>query len=192
MQWNEKPMPDDLKEKMADKMAVSISHLISELSGVRTGRASLGLFDSVKVNYYGTPTPLNQVASLSIPESRMVSIQPWDVSQLQEIEKAIMISGLGLTPSNDGKMIRIAIPTLTEERRKDLVKFTKRIGEDCKIAIRNVRRDTNDTLKSQEKEGMLSEDEERKNQAAVQKITDQFIAKVDDILRKKEAEILEV
>lgn len=185
-------MPGDLKQKMADKMAVSISHLIGELSGVRTGRASLGLFDSVKVNYYGTSTPLNQVASLSIPESRLVSIQPWDVSQIQEIEKAIMTSGLGLTPSNDGKTIRIAIPTLTEERRKDLVKFVKRIGEDCKIAIRNVRRDANDELKSQQKKGMLTEDEERKNQEAVQKITDQSIAKVDDILRKKEVEILEV
>ncbi|MFQ5579329.1 MAG: ribosome recycling factor [Nitrospiria bacterium] len=186
------PMPDDLKEKMADKMGVSISHLIGELSGVRTGRASLGLFDSVKVNYYGTPTPLNQVASLSIPESRCVAVQPWDVSQLQEIEKAIMSSGLGLTPSNDGKVIRIPIPALTEDRRKELVKFVKRIGEDCKIAIRNVRRDTNDELKSQQKEGIITEDEERKNQEAVQKITDQSIAKVDDILRKKEIEILEV
>lgn len=185
-------MPDDLKEKMADKMGVSISHLIGELSGVRTGRASLGLFDSVKVNYYGTPTPLNQVASLSIPESRCVAVQPWDVSQLQEIEKAIMSSGLGLTPSNDGKVIRIPIPALTEDRRKELVKFVKRIGEDCKIAIRNVRRDTNDELKSQQKEGIITEDEERKNQEAVQKITDQSIAKVDDILRKKEIEILEV
>jgi ribosome recycling factor len=189
---NGKTMSDDLKKRMTEKMGISISHLIGELSGVRTGRASLGLFESVKVNYYGTLTPLTQVASLSIPESRLVSIQPWDVSQLQEIEKAIMSSGLGLTPSNDGKTIRIGIPTLTEERRKDLVKFVKRIGEDCKIAIRNVRRDTNDELKSRQKEGILTEDEERKNQEAVQKITDQSIAKVDDILRKKEVDILEV
>lgn len=185
-------MSDDLKKKMTDKMGISISRFIGELSGVRSGRASIALFDSVKVNYYGTLTPLNQVASLSIPESRFVSIQPWDVSQLQEIEKAIMTSGLGLTPSNDGKIIRIAIPALTEERRKDLVKFIKKMGEDCKIAIRNVRRDTNDELKSRQREGILSEDEERKNQEAVQKITDQSIARVDDILRKKETEILEV
>jgi len=173
-------------------MEISISRFIGELSGVRTGRASLALFDSVKVNNYGTPTPLNQVASLSIPESRFVSIHPWDVSQIQEIEKAIMTSGLGLNPSNDGKIIRIAIPALTEERRKDLVKFTRKLGEDCKIAVRNVRRDTNDELKSLQREGIISEDEERKNQEDVQKITDKSIARIDDILRKKETEILEV
>lgn len=185
-------MPDDIKQKMTEKMKGSIAHLVGELAGVRTGRASLGLFDSVKVNYYGNLTPLNQVASLSIPESRLVTIQPWDISQIQEIEKAIMVSGLGLTPSNDGKMIRIAIPALTEERRKDLVKYTKRIGEDCKITIRNFRREANDELKSQQKEGIITEDEERRNQEAVQKITDQSISNVDEILGKKEAEILEV
>ncbi|MFQ5950228.1 MAG: ribosome recycling factor [Nitrospiria bacterium] len=177
---------------MTDKMGVSIAHLKGELSGIRTGRASLTLFDSVKVNYYGTPTPLKQVASLSVPESRLVTIQPWDVSQVPEIEKAIMASGLGLTPSNDGKIIRVAIPPLTEERRRELVKLVKKIGEECKIAIRNVRRDANDELKSRQREGALTEDEGRKHQEEVQKITDQTIAKVDEILRTKEAEILEV
>lgn len=173
-------------------MNVSIDHLKVELSGVRTGRASLILFDNVMVNYYGTPTPLKQIATLSVPESRMITIQPWDVSQLGEIEKAILGSGLGLTPSNDGKIIRIGIPMLTEERRKDLVKLVKKMGEECKVAIRNLRRETNDELKSLQKEGTLSEDAARKSQDEVQKLTDQNITKVDEILRKKEAEILEV
>lgn len=183
---------DDVKKKMMEKMDVSIEHLKGELSGIRTGRASLILFDSIKVNYYGTPTPLKQIATLSIPESRTVTIQPWDISQMQEVEKAILGSGLGLTPSNDGKIIRIGIPPLTEERRKDLVKLVKRMGEECKVAIRNLRRDSNDELKSLQKEGTLSEDGLRKSQDEVQKITDQTIGKVDEILRKKEAEILEV
>ena len=173
-------------------MDVSIEHLKGELSGIRTGRASLILFDSIQVNYYGTPTPLKQIATLSIPESRTVTIQPWDISQMQEIEKAILASGLGLTPSNDGKIIRIGIPPLTEERRKDLVKLVKRIGEDCKVAVRNIRRESNDELKSLQKDGNLSEDGLRKSQDEVQKITDQTIGKVDEILKKKEAEILEV
>lgn len=177
---------------MMEKMDVSIEHLKGELSGIRTGRASLILFDSIQVNYYGTPTPLKQIATLSIPESRTVTIQPWDISQMQEIEKAILASGLGLTPSNDGKIIRIGIPPLTEERRKDLVKLVKRIGEDCKVAVRNIRRESNDELKSLQKDGNLSEDGLRKSQDEVQKITDQTIGKVDEILKKKEAEILEV
>lgn len=182
----------DAKKRMMEKMDVSIEHLKGELSGIRTGRASLILFDSIQVNYYGTKTPLKQIATLSIPESRTVTIQPWDISQMQEIEKAILASGLGLTPSNDGKMIRIGIPPLTEERRKDLVKLVKRIGEECKVAIRNLRRETNDELKAQQKEGTLSEDALRKSQDEVQKLTDQTIGKVEEILKKKEAEILEV
>lgn len=186
------PTPADVKKRMLEKMEISIEHLKTELSGVRTGRASLALFDSIQVNYYGTPTPLKQIATLSIPESRTVLIQPWDVSAIPETEKAILASGLGLTPSNDGKLIRIGIPPLTEERRKELVKLVKKIGEECKIAIRNIRRDTNDELKSLQKEGTLSEDAARKNQDEVQKMTDQTIAKVDEILKKKETEILEV
>jgi ribosome recycling factor len=182
----------DVKKRMMEKMDVSIEHLKGELSGIRTGRASLILFDSIQVNYYGTPTPLKQIATLSIPESRTVTIQPWDISQMQEVEKAILSSGLGLTPSNDGKIIRIGIPPLTEERRKDLVKLVKRIGEDCKVAIRNLRRESNDELKALQKGGTLSEDGLRKSQDEVQKMTDQTIGKVEEILKKKEAEILEV
>jgi ribosome recycling factor len=182
----------DVKKRMMEKIDVSIEHLKGELSGIRTGRASLILFDSIQVNYYGTQTPLKQIATLSIPESRTVTIQPWDISQMQEIEKAILSSGLGLTPSNDGKIIRIGIPVLTEERRRDLVKLVKRIGEDCKVAIRNLRRESNDELKSLQKDGTLSEDGLRKSQDEVQKLTDQTIGKIDEILKKKETEILEV
>jgi ribosome recycling factor len=182
----------DEKKRMMEKMDVSIEHLKGELSGIRTGRASLILFDSIQVNYYGTKTPLKQIATLSIPESRTVTIQPWDISQMQEIEKAILSSGLGLTPSNDGKIIRIGIPPLTEERRKDLVKLVKRIGEECKVAIRNLRRETNDELKALQKEGTLSEDGLRKSQDEVQKVTDQTIGRIEEILKKKEAEIMEV
>lgn len=185
-------MVGDTKKKMVEKMDASLQHLRGELSGVRTGRASLALFDSVQVSYYGTPTPLKQVATLSVPDSRTVLIQPWDTSQLPEIEKAILGSGLGLTPTNDGKVIRISIPPLTEERRKDLVKLVKKIGEESKVAIRNIRRDTNDELKSLQKDGSLTEDALRKAQDEVQKMTDQTITKVDEILKKKEAEILEV
>jgi len=185
-------MVADAKKKMVEKMDASLQHLRSELSGVRTGRASLALFDSVQVNYYGTSTPLKQIATLSVPDSRTILIQPWDASQLPEIEKAILGSGLGLTPTNDGKVIRISIPPLTEERRRDLVKLVKKIGEESKVAIRNIRRDTNDELKALQKEGALTEDALRKAQDEVQKMTDQTITKVDDILKKKEAEILEI
>lgn len=185
-------MSGNLKKEMAEKMEASLHHLNAELATVRTGRASLALFDSVRVNFYGTPTPLNQMASLSIPDSQTVTIQPWDISQLQEVEKALMASGLGLSPSNDGRLIRIKIPPLTEDRRKELVKVVKKMGEDCRIAIRNLRRETNDTLKRMEKEGELSEDMHRSEQNEVQKITDEKIAKVEEILRKKEAEVLEI
>ena len=185
-------MPADVKKKMLEKMDVSLDHLKGELSGIRTGRASLALFDPIQVNYYGTPTPLRQIATLSVPESRLVTIQPWDITQIQEIEKAILSSGLGLTPSKEGKIIRIGIPPLTEERRKDLVKLIKKLGEECRIAVRNIRRDTNDEVKGLQKEGKLSEDAARKSQEEVQKLTDQTIAKVDEILKKKETEILEI
>lgn len=173
-------------------MEASIQHLQRELATVRTGRASTRLFDSVKVNFYGTTTPLKQIASISVPDSRTIVIQPWDITQLAEIEKAIMSSGIGLSPSNDGKLIRIVIPPLTEERRKELVKLVKKMGEEGKVAIRNIRRETNDALKNQQKDGLLSEDVVRKEQGEVQKKTDQMILKVDEILRKKEGEVLEV
>ncbi len=185
-------MADDLKAKMIEKMEKAIQHLKTELATIRTGRASLALFDSIKINFYGTPTPLQQMASLSIPDSRTVIIQPWDISQLQEIEKTLTASGLGLSASNDGKLIRIAIPPLTEERRKELVKLVKRMGEEGRIAIRNIRREANDAFKTTQKEGHISEDMVHTEQAKVQKLTDQQITIIENVLQKKEAEVLEI
>ncbi len=158
-----------------DNMDKSIDSLNTELSKVRTGSASLTLLDGVKVDYYGTPTQLNQMSSLSVPENRLITIQPWDVSAIKDIEKAIMKSDLGLTPTNDGKLIRITIPQLTEERRKELVKVVSKIIEDHKIAIRNIRRDSNELVKMLKKDGDVSEDDAFKAQEKVQKITDEYI-----------------
>jgi ribosome recycling factor len=174
------------------KMESSIAILQKELAGIRTGRASLALLDGIKVDYYGNPSPLTQVATLSVPDSRLISIQPWDTSLLPAIEKAILSSNLGLTPTNDGKIIRISIPPLTEERRKELVKVVKKIAEDCKVAIRNVRRESMEHLKSLEKDKKISQDDHKKANDEVQKITDKFIKRVDDITAKKDKEILEV
>lgn len=174
------------------KMESSIAILQKELAGIRTGRASLALLDGIKVDYYGNPSPLTQVASLSVPDSRLITIQPWDTSLLPAIEKAILSSNLGLTPANDGKIIRIPIPPLTEERRKELVKVVKKIAEDCKVAIRNVRRESMEHLKSLEKNKKISQDDHKKANDEVQKITDKFIKRVDDITAKKDKEILEV
>ncbi|MEK6545980.1 MAG: ribosome recycling factor [Nitrospinota bacterium] len=174
------------------KMESSIAILQKELAGIRTGRASLALLDGIKVDYYGNPSPLTQVAILSVPDSRLISIQPWDTSLLPAIEKAILSSNLGLTPTNDGKIIRISIPPLTEERRKELVKVVKKIAEDCKVAIRNVRRESMEHLKSLEKDKKISQDDHKKANDEVQKITDKFIKRVDDITAKKDKEILEV
>jgi ribosome recycling factor len=183
---------DTLKKQMTEKVESSLTHLKTELSGVRTGRASLVLFESLMVSYYGTMTPLKQVALLAIPESRSVTIQPWDISQIHEIEKAILSSNLGLTPQNDGKIVRVPIPLLTQEKRKDLVKVVKKMGEECKVTIRNTRREFNDALKPLQKEGTLSEDLAKKGQEEAQKIIDQAMIKVDEIVRKKEEEILQV
>ncbi|MGA9478602.1 MAG: ribosome recycling factor, partial [Desulfobacterales bacterium] len=158
---------------------------------VRTGRASLSILDGIRVNYYGTPTPLNQMATLAVPESRLITIQPWDVSGIKEIEKAILKSDLGLTPSSDGKIVRIAIPPLTEERRKELVKVINKVSEEHKVAVRNIRRDANEMLKDLKKEGDISEDEAFKAQDQVQKITDDHINLVEQITKEKEKEILE-
>lgn len=174
------------------KMESSIAILQKELAGIRTGRASLAILDGIKVDYYGNPSPLTQVATLSVPDSRLISIQPWDTSLLPAIEKAILSSNLGLTPTNDGKIIRISIPPLTEERRKELVKVVKKIAEDCKVAIRNVRRESMEHLKSLEKDKKISQDDHKKANDEVQKITDKFIKRVDDITAKKDKEILEV
>jgi ribosome recycling factor len=185
-------MIDELKNKMREKMDQAMEHLRKDLAGVRTGRASLSLLDGIQVDYYGSPTPLKQVAALSVPEARLITIQPWDATVIPEIEKAIIASNLGLNPNNDGKLIRLGIPPLTEERRKELVKSVKKMGEDSKVRIRNIRRDTNEEIKNLLKESKIAEDAQRKGQEEVQKTTDQYITKIDEMINKKEAEVLEV
>jgi ribosome recycling factor len=172
-------------------MGKSVIALKNELKRVRTGRASLSLLDGIKADYYGTLTPLNQMATLAVPESRLITIQPWDASAIKEIEKAILKSDLGLTPSSDGKIIRISIPALTEERRKELVKIVRKICEDYKVSIRNIRRDSNELLKSMKKDSEISEDDAFKSQDEVQKITDEHIKLIDECFGEKEKEILE-
>jgi ribosome recycling factor len=174
------------------RMAATIEAFKSESARVRTGRASTSLVSNVKVNYYGTPTPLNQLATLGVPEPQLVVIQPYDGGALGEIEKAIQSAELGLNPSNDGKVIRVPVPPLTEERRKEMVKMVKKMGEDHKISLRNIRRDINDGLKSEEKEKKITEDDVRKGQSEVQKVTDQFVSQIDQLLSAKEKEILQV
>lgn len=173
-------------------MTKTIETLKKEFSSIRTGRASLALLDGIIVNYYETPTPLQQVASLSIPESRQIAIQPWDPKVIPDIEKAILKSDLGLTPMNDGKSIRINIPSLTEERRKQLVKAVRKKAEEAKVAIRNIRRDANEDLKKLEKEKHISEDIVKKSQEEIQKLTDSYISRADEVLGNKEKEIMEV
>ncbi|MFO0752662.1 MAG: ribosome recycling factor [Thermodesulfovibrionales bacterium] len=182
----------ELKKKVADRMTGATESLKKDLASIRTGRASLALLDGIQVDYYGTMTPISQVATLGIPESRTITIQPWEQKLIPEIEKAILKSDLGLTPGNDGKTIRLAIPALTEERRKHLVKVVKKRGEEAKIAVRNIRRDINDELKKTEKEQHLSEDDVKRFHDEIQKITDSYVQKVDEILHHKEKEIMEV
>jgi ribosome recycling factor len=184
-------MIDDIYQETRESMSKSIEALKRELKRVRTGRASLSILDGIKVNYYGTLTPLNQMATLAVPESRLITIQPWDVSVIQVIEKAILKSDLGLTPANDGKILRISIPPLTEERRKELVKMVHKMCEEHKVSVRNARRDSNELLKSLKKDGDISEDEAFKAQDEVQKITDEHVKLIDECYTKKEKEILE-
>jgi ribosome recycling factor len=184
-------MIDSVYDDAQDRMADSIDALKNDFKMVRTGRASLALFEGMRISYYGTSTPLNQVASLSIPESRLIVINPWDQSIIGEIEKEILKSELGLTPMNDGKVIRISIPALTEERRKELVKVVGKIAEEHKVSIRNIRRDANELLKGLKKDGDISEDDFFRGQDKVQKITDDYIKSVDEICQEKEKEILE-
>ncbi len=179
---------NDLKSKMEK----SIEALRRDLSRVRTGRASLTLLDGIRVDYYGVPTPLSQVASLSVPESRLITIQPWDSKMIGEIEKSIQKSDLGLTPMSDGKVVRINIPPLTEERRKELVKVIKRMEEECKVALRNIRRDANEQLKTAKKDKEISEDDQFKLQEEVKKAMDKDIEKTEETVKAKEKEILEV
>jgi len=181
-----------VKQKTTERMEHALEHLKRDLAGLRTGRASVALLDGIKVDYYGNPTPLRQVANVAIPESRLITIQPYDLKMIREIEKAIQTSDLGLTPSNDGKLIRVPIPPLTEERRKELIKVCKKHGEEVKVQVRGFRRDGNDELKKLQKDAQLTEDELRKSEAEVQKLTDQYVQKIDDVLKKKESEILEV
>jgi ribosome recycling factor len=185
-------MMNDLKNKMRQKMDQTLEHLRKDLASVRTGRASLVLLDGIQVNYYNSPTPLKQVAALAVPDPRLITIQPWEVSLIPEIEKAITAANLGLNPTNDGKLIRLNVPPLTEERRKDLVKQVKKMGEDTKVVIRNIRRDTNEDVKKLFKDAKISEDDQRKAQDEIQKITDQYITKTDEMIKKKDAEVLEV
>jgi len=174
-----------------ERMKKSITALKDEFNTIRTGRASASLFDKIRVDYYGDKTPLSQVATISIPEARLVVIQPWDKALIGDIEKAIQKSELSLNPSNDGKVIRIAIPPLTEERRKDLAKQAKNYAEQSRVAIRNIRRDGNDELKKMEKEGLLTEDDLKNTEEDLQKSTDKFIQEINKILEEKEKEIME-
>jgi ribosome recycling factor len=185
-------MSDPTIQHVNQRMEGAIEHLKREFAGLRTGRASLGLLDHIKIDYYGTPTPLKQVANLGIPESRLITIQPWDASHIREIERAITSSDLGLTPSNDGKLIRLPIPPLSEERRKDLVKLSKKYGEETKVQIRGFRRDGNDELKRRQKDSTITEDELRHLESENQKLTDKYIHTVDELIKKKEEEILAI
>ncbi|MEN6466387.1 MAG: ribosome recycling factor [Syntrophaceae bacterium] len=185
-------MKEKIFKDLKDNMDKDLQALEKSFGRVRTGRASLSLLDGIKVDYYGTATPLNQVASLSIPESRQILISPWDASVIGAIEKAIQKSELGLMPNSDGKLIRINIPQLTQERRKDLVKVVKKMAEESKVRIRNERRDANERLKALKKDNKISEDDLFGLQTDVQKITDDYIKKTDQVLAVKEKEILEI
>ena len=184
--------PAAIRQTVTGKMEGALEHLKRDLAGLRTGRASVALLDNVRVDYYGTMTPLRQVANLSTPEARLITIQPWEPNLIKEIEKAISNSGLGVNPSNDGKLIRLPLPPLTEERRKELGKICKKHGEDTKVQIRGFRRDANEELKKLQKDTKLTEDELRKAEQDTQKLTDAYVQKIDDVIKKKEQEILEV
>ena len=175
-----------------EKMKKTIGNLDGELSAIRAGRANPNVLNKIMVDYYGTPTPIQQVANISVPEARMIQIQPWEASLVKEIEKAIMMSDLGINPSDDGRVIRLVFPELTEERRKELAKDIKKKGENAKVAIRNIRRDANDAFKKQNKANEVSEDELKELENDTQKITDKYIAKIDGAVEEKTKEILTV
>ncbi|UTR15066.1 ribosome recycling factor [Salipaludibacillus sp. LMS25] len=185
-------MSTDILNNAEEKMNKSVESYQRELSTLRAGRANPSLLDKVQVEYYGMMTPLNQLASITVPEGRMLLIQPFDKSSISDIERAIQMADLGLSPSNDGNIIRITIPALTEERRNELVKLVGRYSEEAKVAVRNIRRDANDELKKMQKDGDLTEDELRRSQEDVQKLTDSTIKTIDDIANVKEEEIREV
>ncbi len=185
-------MDNKVFEKTSERMKKALEALKHELSKMRTGRATAGVLDDVRVDYYGTMTPLSQMASISVPDPRTIVIQPWDASAVASIEKAIQKSDLGLNPANDGKVLRVPIPPLNEERRKELVKVSKHFGEECKVSIRNARRDANDELKSLKKSSDITEDEERKAHDRIQKLTDDYIKQIEAALEHKEKDIMEV
>lgn len=183
---------DDVKSKAQDKMVKSVASLKDEFNTIRTGRASASLFDKIRVDYYGQKTPLNQVATISVPEARLVVIQPWDKGLLSELEKAIQTSDLSVNPNNDGKVIRINFPPLTEERRKEFVKHAKNLAEQARVAVRNIRREANDDLKKQLKSSELSEDQEKRLTEEIQKLTDEYVEQINVVLEEKEKEIMEI
>jgi ribosome recycling factor len=185
-------MTKDVINDMKSHMEKSVESLRREYQKVRTGRANTGLLDEIRVDFYGNPSPLNQVATLAIPEPRTITIQPWEAKMISVIEKAILNANLGFTPSNDGKLIRISLPPLTEERRKEIVKSLKKTAEDAKIAIRNIRRDAIDSLKKLEKDKKISEDDLKRGEKEVQDVTNIYVAKVDEVLAHKEKEVMEV
>ena len=185
-------MRNETKKRLAERMDKTIDALKKDLGSIRTGRASLSIFEGLTVDYFGTPTPINHVATLSVPESRLITIQPWDPKMISEIEKAIQKSDLGLNPGNDGKIIRLAIPPLTEERRKEIVKQVHKRGEEAKISVRNIRRDSNEEMKRIEKEEHISEDDTKRSIEEIQKITDSYIKKIDETVAHKEEEVMEV
>lgn len=185
-------MSDDVLSNSKVGMDKGIGSLKKELTKVRTGRASIAIFDDVRIDYYGTPTPLNQIGTLAVPEPRLITIQPWEKNLIPEIEKAIMKSDLGLNPSSDGQIVRIAIPALTEERRIEMAKLAKNFGENAKIVVRNARREANDILKKMEKDKDISEDDLKRAEKEVQDLTDNFVKQIDDIVAAKEKEVMEI
>ncbi len=181
-----------LKDNTREKMQKSFDSLLHQFSKVRTGRASASILDDIRINYYGEPTPVKQLCNISIPEPRTIVVQPWDKTTLADIEKAILGANIGITPENDGNVIRLPFQPLTEDKRKDIVKNLKKLAEDARVAIRNIRREANDAAKKMKKDGDISEDEEKKLLKEVQDVTDEWTAKIDDVEKSKEKEIMEV
>jgi len=183
---------ENIKQQVSDKMQKTLDSLLHQFSKIRTGRASASILDDVKINYYGQPTPVKQLCNISIPEARLIVVQPWDKTTLADIEKAILAANLGITPENDGNVIRMPFQPLTEEKRKDIVKSLKKMTEDARVAIRNIRRDSNEEVKQNKKDSEISEDEEKKLHKEIQDVTDEWVNKVDEAEKVKEKEILEI
>ncbi len=185
-------MVDEVLGETRAAMEKAVQSLRKEMTKVRTGRASIALLDDVRIEYYGVPTPLSQVATLSTPEARLITVQPWEKNLIPEIEKALFKADLGLTPSSDGQLIRLPVPALTEERRREMVKIIKRMAEDAKISVRNARRDANENLKMLEKEKEITEDDLKRSEKEVQQLTDEFVSAIDTVVQNKEREVMEI